>query len=196
LPAKTSIVFVLPDNNPGGLYKALSCFSLRELDCSKIESRPTSLQLLENLQHKQQRTFDSSKTNIKVETASTTTTSTSSSSSPRFRYTFYLDFLASELDDRSQNALLHLKEQAQFVRVLGSFPKSSQLIGPIKLSLNTLSRIPVTTEYPSIPVPNYPSRQKKPPLKIGIIGFGKFGQFLAKTFAKDNLVYCVNKAGV
>jgi hypothetical protein len=107
------------------------------------------------------------------------------------RYTFYLEFLASEFEDRTQNALLHLKEQSQFVRVLGSYPKSSQLIGPVKLSLDNLSRIPITTEYPSSPVV---TRQlKKDPLKIGIVGFGKFGQFLAKTFVKNNDVYCINK---
>lgn len=109
------------------------------------------------------------------------------------RYTFYLDILASELDDRAQNALMHLKEQAHFVRVLGSFPRNSQLIGPIKASLNTLAKIPVTTEYPSVSVISYANRIKKPSLKIGIVGFGKFGQFLAKTFVKNNQVYCVNK---
>ena len=107
------------------------------------------------------------------------------------RYTFYLEFLASEFEDRTQNALLHLKEQSQFVRVLGSYPKSSQLIGPVKNSLDALSKIPITTEFPSSPPA---SRQlKKDPLKIGIIGFGKFGQFLAKTFVKNNDVYCINK---
>jgi prephenate dehydratase len=44
------------------------------------------------------------------------------------RYTFYLEFLASEFEDRTQNALMHLREQSQFVRILGSYPKSSQLI--------------------------------------------------------------------
>ena len=108
-----------------------------------------------------------------------------------FRYTFYLEFLASEFEDRTQNALLHLREQSQFVRVLGSYPKASQLIGPVKNSLDALSKIPITTEFPSSPVA---SRQaKKDPLKIGIIGFGKFGQFLAKTFVKNNDVYCINK---
>ena len=61
----------------------------------------------------------------------------------------------------------------------------------MKNSLDALSKIPITTEFPSSPPA---SRQlKKDPLKIGIIGFGKFGQFLAKTFVKNNDVYCINK---
>lgn len=55
-----------------------------------------------------------------------------------------------------------------------------------------LAKVPVTTEYPSIaagaPI------AKKNPLKIGIIGFGNFGQFLAKTFSKNNEVYAVGRS--
>ena len=36
---KTSVVFSVPEG-PGQLFKALSVFALRELDMSKVESRP------------------------------------------------------------------------------------------------------------------------------------------------------------
>jgi len=51
-----------------------------------------------------------------------------------------LDFLASEFDDRAQNALMHLKEQAQFVRILGSYPSGSKLIGSVKKELDVLAK--------------------------------------------------------
>ena len=106
-------------------------------------------------------------------------------------YTFYLELVATEFEERTQNALNHLKEQSQFVRILGSYPKSSQLIGHMKNFLDALSQIPIESELPV--TQSAITLLKKDPLKIGIIGFGTFGQFLAKTFVKNNDVYCINK---
>ena len=42
-----------------------------------------------------------------------------------WEYLFYLDFLAKADDEKSKRALAHLGEIADFLRVLGSYPKGS-----------------------------------------------------------------------
>ena len=40
----------------------------------------------------------------------------------RFRYLFYVDFIGNLAEDAPQNALRHLKEVSDFMRVLGCYP--------------------------------------------------------------------------
>ncbi len=81
---KTSIVFAM-DNIPGSLFKSLAVFALRDIDLTKIESRP--------LQGK------------------------------RWQYFFYIDFIASQYEERGRNALNHLHEITTYLKVLGSYPR-------------------------------------------------------------------------
>lgn len=81
---KTSVVFTTR-NIPGALFRSLSAFALRDLNLTKIESRPLR--------------------------------------GKPWEYLFYLDFLGREDEPRVQNALNHLRELADFIRVLGSYPK-------------------------------------------------------------------------
>ncbi|XP_004505948.1 arogenate dehydratase/prephenate dehydratase 2, chloroplastic-like [Cicer arietinum] len=92
-PFKTSIVCSL-EEGPGILFKALAVFALRQINLSKIESRPLRNQPLR----------------------------TSDDNNKYFDYLFYIDFEASMADQNAQNALRHLKEFATFLRVLGSYP--------------------------------------------------------------------------
>ena len=173
-PAKTSIVFTLPDS-PGALYKALACFSLREIDFSKIESRPTSANLLQYLRFRSEMEGKSARDAAKM---------------PRFRYCFYLDFLANEFDEDAQNALHHLREQASFIRILGSYPQKSRLIGPVLTAAERVKKVGTGTSAVTLPSDEEDSKR----LKIGLVGYGRFGRFLGKKFVQRADVSCLDIA--
>ena len=178
IPAKTSVVFTLP-NTAGALYKALASFSLRDIDCSKIESRPTSASLLNYLRFRsKQNGRDREKSGDKA-------------SLPRFRYCFYLDFLSGQLDANTENALAHLREQADYVRILGSYPQKSRLAGPILEAVEELKNKAVDpNEISLISLPS--DSDDMEPMKIGIVGFGTFGQFLAKRMTQKHQISCLD----
>jgi prephenate dehydratase len=83
---KTSLVFSTR-NIPGALFRALSAFALRDLNLTKIESRPLR--------------------------------------GKPWEYLFYVDFLSRVDTPNAQNALRHLGELADFLRVLGCYPKGA-----------------------------------------------------------------------
>lgn len=174
IPSKTSVVFTL-SNTAGALYKALACFSLRDIDMAKIESRPTSASLLNYLKFRSQQKGDK-----KLEKASI----------PRFRYCFYLDFLSSPLDANTENALAHLKEHADYVRILGSYPQKSRLVGPVQKEVEELKNRAVDPAETRLM--KLPSDEGTLPLNIGIIGFSDFGQFLATKMKEDHKVSCLD----
>jgi prephenate dehydratase len=80
---KTTVVFTTR-NTPGALFKSLSAFALRDLNLTKIESRPLR--------------------------------------GKPWEYLFYLDFIGHAEDKAPRNALGHLAELADMLRVLGCYP--------------------------------------------------------------------------
>mmetsp|Transcript_46457 Transcript_46457/g.70121 ORF Transcript_46457/g.70121 Transcript_46457/m.70121 type:complete len:722 (+) Transcript_46457:154-2319(+) len=179
IPSKTSIVFTLPDS-AGALYKALACFALRDIDFSKIESRPTAASLLNYLKFRSQQAHGRK--------------ARQRSGSPRFRYCFYLDFLASEVDEISQNALHHLNEQSDYLRILGSYPQKSRLVGPIAAAVEELKNSNNQLSSEEVSLSTLPSDEddEKKKLNIGIIGYGVFGEFLSKQLVKKHKVSCID----
>jgi prephenate dehydratase len=79
----TTVVFTTR-NTPGALFRSLSAFALRDLNLTKIESRPLR--------------------------------------GKPWEYLFYLDFIGHAEDPVSRNALGHLAELADMLRVLGCYP--------------------------------------------------------------------------
>lgn len=83
---KTSLVFSMR-NVPGALFRALAAFALRDLNLTKIESRPLR--------------------------------------GKPWEYLFYLDFLGRLDSPNARNALNHLRELADSLRILGCYPKGA-----------------------------------------------------------------------
>jgi prephenate dehydratase len=83
---KTSLVFSTR-NIPGALFRCLSAFALRDLNLTKIESRPLR--------------------------------------GKPWEYLFYLDFLGRVDSAPAQNAIGHLRELADVLKVLGCYPRGS-----------------------------------------------------------------------
>jgi prephenate dehydratase len=81
---KTSLVFSTR-NVPGALFRSLSAFALRDLNLTKIESRPLR--------------------------------------GKPWEYLFYLDFLGRVDSPSAKNALGHLRELADVLKVLGCYPR-------------------------------------------------------------------------
>ncbi|KAF5727511.1 prephenate dehydratase family protein [Tripterygium wilfordii] len=96
-PFKTSIVFA-QDKGTSVLFKVLSAFAFRNINLTKIESRPH--------RNRPIRLVD----DANVGTAK------------HFEYMFYVDFEASMAEVRAQNALAEVQEYTSFLRVLGSYP--------------------------------------------------------------------------
>jgi prephenate dehydratase len=80
---ETTVVFTTR-NVPGALFRSLSAFALRDINLTKIESRPLR--------------------------------------GKPWEYLFYLDFIGHVEDPVCRNALNHLAELADMLRVLGCYP--------------------------------------------------------------------------
>ena len=185
IPSKTSLVFTL-NNSAGALYKSLACFSLRDIDMSKIESRPMSAGLLNYIKFRS--------TVTQTQSGGSGHGASFGKEMPRFRYCFYLDILSSELDDRVQNALHHLREQSDYCRVLGSYPANSRLVGPVAEAVEALNAAnagkasQVDMRLSSLPSDEEDTRQ----LNIGFVGYGSFGQHLSKKMAGHHKLRCID----
>lgn len=108
---------------------------------------------------------------------------------------FYLDVIGNLQDLRLQHALSHLSELANFVRVLGCYPSDGVLVHdmqqprlcPTPLQ-TTILGLPVASPLAASPPTTNPDPSPSS-LHVAIIGFGNFGQFLARWWALQPHTY-------
>jgi len=177
IPMKTSIVFCLNGARmPGKLFKALSTFALRDISVAKIESRP--MKNIENI-IKEARpplyydfaALGSSGKKLAVRTEG--------NERAKFQYLFYVDVLSGVSDVRCFNALRHLGEVCSFMRILGTFPESLDKPKPEETDDTDTKKMKKVKSNQHLKLMN------TEPLRILIVGFGGFGQFLAKTYVRQ-----------
>jgi aspartate/methionine/tyrosine aminotransferase/prephenate dehydratase/prephenate dehydrogenase len=175
---KTSLVFSFMDSNEKGqLYKALSAFSLRDIDMAKIESRPWGYSAAQQLAE----SVDSPDFSI----------SSTPDDRRKYKYLFYVDIIGHQTDESIVNALRHLREFCKFVRVLGSFPTKGKLLGDARKTLEAVGAF--QSNSVTLSPATAPQQTPRVRLKIGVYGFGNFGQFLAKTMSKFHQVRATSR---
>lgn len=74
---------------------------------------------------------------------------------------------------------------------MGSYPQKSRLAGPVA---NEVEKLKTMETIGPVSVDSLPSDlEEERSLQIGIIGFGTFGQFLARRFVKQHKVRCTDQ---
>ena len=194
---KTSLVCTLPDCS-GALFKALSVFALRDMQMCKIESRPCKhVNFLQADETQLATRADAA--GVQVASAAGAQPAKGGNEGPHgagagagtgagdaFKYLFFIDTLSSLSQNESlKNGVRHLREYAPFLRVLGSYPVFQRIAATTTTtaaaeapssSSSSSSAVAATVAAPAVVA------KRAGGLKIGIWGFGSFGQFLAKTF--------------
>jgi len=168
--AKTSVVFVAKRNEVGILHKALSAFAQRDIDLSKIESRPFrsgDLATAAFAGAPPEQPPTPKRPRLSADDAG------GGGQRAFFEYAFYLDLLVHGSAPNCQNALGHLQELSRFVKVLGTYPVEAIQLSPAPTDPGATAALPPVTHAPLTS-----------PLRVGIVGFGTFGQFLARRWQR------------